>query len=411
MSNRKYEIYYCLDDKPPNRIGVLTMLESRNIKSGHVIREKTSMGNRYLYFRDHLVLSQHLNQIPTDRQYYHELIIKCFRQKPRFDIDISLSVVPVGYSIDTYADKVKDVAITSIITFFASLGITLNIESDVLIFASHGDEIGDEKRSYHIIIDNYMHASCTDASDFMRKLLEFMGKDSDYYDMLNEGHIDPRMWDRNKCLRLLGSKKDGSNRVKVFCETFTYLGNTVTHDFGMSDEFISQGHKRNHVLAKSLITFTDNCSMLPCFPTEYDTEIQNVNNETAAECMNLLPDYDKTVFSFSNIQGNRVWLKRHRPSMCGLCNKPHKTCPPYIKVIGNIAYWYCNKRIDGACITLGKCSNIVHSLPVDVTRSISMDHLMYVLGEVRTANITPTYTPPVTTYTTPPVTTYTTHHQ
>jgi len=300
------------------------------------------------------------NEVVTGRRF----------QKIRFDVDLHREISEDDSEeerekFSALGESIKDRLITSIITLLEQDGISVNIEEEVLIFTSHGIENGEQKCSYHILLDGHVHTCVEEAKAFYNAVLNLDNINKDF----NYSVIDD-IYQSNKSLRMLWCHKENSSRTKIFNETFTYLGTSYTHKF--SAKAYNSTHRDMQILALSLITFSDGCKILPKYTEDIEHfAVVNYTKEQVLEAVKLCRDYfgDRD-FVYSHVTDKGlISLKRLRPSVCSICTKirgstqlgTHHSYPPYLSIINYSVYWYCG-RAGKARIHLGNVTQSV-SIP------------------------------------------------
>lgn len=295
----------------------------------------------YGKFKTYLEYGIYQMKLPKHERCFYEIALGEKSQKPHFDIDIDDPTVN--------GDHVKDMLVDSIISI---IKIDLN---DILIYTSHGNN----KQSYHVIINNHCHANNIEAKAF--------------YDMVvNNIPIEDRKWiDRavyspTQQFRIVGSSKIGSDRTKVFQKTWTYHDKTIKHEY--PEEPDSPEHEFVMQLEESILGYTNNCRFLPSYDPKpedikhYD-DIDDVTKEDAIEGLKLVAQAgnikitdSKFPYKFMGINGPIVMLKRKKPSKCRICNRIHEHENPYLIIIGDEknVYFHCRRAPEDKKLFLGK---------------------------------------------------------
>lgn len=298
--------------------------------------------------------------VPEQRCFF-EIILGELLQKPHFDIDINLIEHP-----NIQGDQVIDNLIQTLITLFNDQGIQLNLASDILLYTSHGLN----KRSYHVVINNYCHRSNQEAKLLYEAVVQKMKPELAFF-------VDKAVYSPRQQFRIIGSQKLGSGRPKMFNETWTYQNTPITYQYVESPD--DEGHKMMMQLEASLVSNTTNCKVLSCWsqpkPPPVIPEFQeDLPREMALRalqlCANLTgmsyQDY-RFPYRLAEIKGDLVMLKRVRPSRCRICNRIHEHENPYLIVVGpeRTVYFHCRRAPDSQRLLVGKLEPYDASHPKD----------------------------------------------
>lgn len=221
---------------------------------------------------------------------HHEIIRG--KQKPHFDIDI------VG---TTDPDEVLDRFFDALCRALAVRGID---EDAILVFTS-SDEV---KHSYHVIVDGWY---CDDYRVMTAFYDEVVGGS------LFAEHID-RLYKKTHSLRILGSVKKGTQRVKEACQDSTLL--------------------------QSLVTYTVGCRRLEVDvpPPTIDDPV-DLSKDVVEQIVFLLSRREKGNFTVRRVQGSLVYLDRRRPSFCAVCRRVHESENAYVVVDDGLIYFRCHR--------------------------------------------------------------------
>lgn len=336
--------YYLLNHNPERKTRALLQDHPKSSLKNHLIVswEPVSLPDRevgntkllYSYFDSYIDFFIYSKKFIEREKTFYETIIGDFYQKPHFDVDVK--DVP---DIDNLSNYIIEKLIWSIIeTFKNKFNIDIEIEKDILLYKSHGET----KRSNHIVINNYCHANNKEARYFYDECLKLIRKNDDK-DITK--YIDHAVYGKSQQYRIVGCQKRASARPKVFCEKFIYNGVEYTHQFLENKEIC--------VLYESLVSFTSGCKLLPCIqPEETKMFLKKdgigFDEENVGFIMNCVTDYfGFGVFSYDNIQGDFLNLRRLKPSFCQYCKRIHNSQNPYITIWENNVYFNCRRSADG----------------------------------------------------------------
>lgn len=327
----------------------------------------------YSHFKSYLEYGIYQLKLPHHERCFYEIVLGESNQKPHFDIDIDTDD---NKNEDINGEDVKNNLIESIIKVLKDKDIKINLETDVLIYTSHGFKenisVGTDKdqgtpikakghkQSYHIIINNYCHANNIEAKAFYHKVVDGMNPELAQW-------VDKSVYSPTQQFRIVGSRKIGSERVKIFQKVFRYYDREITHNYPEPAE--DANHEFVMQLEESIIGYTGNCKFLPPFEPKpedvkhYDSEVDDVTPKEAHEAISLIglagniSTHDSRFpYKFMGINGPIVMLKRIKPSNCKLCCRIHEHENPYLLVIGDErnVYFHCRRAPEGKSLFLGK---------------------------------------------------------
>jgi hypothetical protein len=266
--------------------------------------------------------------LPPERRCFYEIIPGDSMQKPHFDIDVKKHEYPYD-DYDTGSDGIYQAVIAACRRILDGFGIQLTAR-DILLFTSHGGP----KRSYHVVINNYAHRNHNDAKAFYDKVVEVIAncKYTDY--------IDPAVYSSCQQFRIVGSRKHGSDRVKV-ATPFLFDGEVVAPEL----DDVS-------LLRSSLVTYACKCHILPSFhsPVPRHLSLVSYGNDDVDKALSFLRDkLPDCPFEYVGTKGPFIALKRTRPSICPLCEytktRMHEHDNSYITISKNGSVsWHCHRN-------------------------------------------------------------------
>lgn len=328
----------------------------------------------YGFFDSYLEFYEYMQKFPTTDRAFYEIIFGELPQKPHFDIDISLKDVETLYpneDIDVIAETLREYVIMGCIQVLAENLVTVDISRDVLLYSSHGED----KRSYHLVLNNKCHDGNKEAKAFydavMVKLRSYTG--GKYLDFVDRSVYSPRQQ-----FRLVGCQKQGSNRPKVFYEQFQYQQQLYTHAY--TEDVTDITFKKLTIIYESMPSFTSGCSFLPSLIPPKPVNQYNLGDMPDLEksivdyCLTMLHDKIKnSPFTVTNhhgqtititptspyvlreVQGHMITLTRQASSYCPVCKilKPHDGEHPYMIIVGGKIYWDCRRHPDGKRLFVG----------------------------------------------------------
>lgn len=289
--------------------------------------KKQSFGVEYQYahFKSHEVF--YPKYMTAEKKCFYEIISG--PQKPHFDIDLTIKECNDTYNTDAYI--IADTLVSAIIkSCLHIINITVN---DILIYNSHGQD----KLSFHIIINHHIHRDNLEAKAFYNLV----------YDMTSSllagqyvEFMDSSVYKTNQAFRLLHSHKYDNLRIKK-CHDFTYQDQVIGHEGTEMEQF-----------GKSLITNIVDCQWLPSFKTEVITPIyKDISENEYLQISKLLKLKFKNLFTIREIKDNQVFLLA--PSYyCPVCKKVHEHENPRIRIVDHSIQWNC--RRSSHWLTLGE---------------------------------------------------------
>lgn len=342
----KRQWFYLLNGKtsPEGKYSTGLLDYNSNIEGKLVVCSQPEENRRlFSLFDSHIDFFELNESMESKNRHFYEVIFGQAAQKPHFDIDFDLREIK-----NVNPENVLELLIDNIIKSLQEVNVTLNLEKDLLIYTSHGVD----KKSYHVIVNNYCHSNNIEARGFYELVISKIAKE-----IIDLNCIDPSVYSVKQQFRILGSSKPGKNRIKVLQEEFTYLGIKYIHKIDL-DKNTSKYDKllSLHNLEESLISFTPNCKILDSFVSknpkktiEYRNDNINLTNDIARCCMLLLERSMKLVDIFSNFTINKIdngliLLKIKASYNCLICKRIHEAENPYLRInIYSQVYYYCRR--------------------------------------------------------------------
>lgn len=216
----------------PNRQALMDyekLEENSFIACQHIRFPKFAIFSSYLHFTEYIFSGI----IPDRHMCFYEIIYGSSRQKPYFDIDINL---------ETDNITTEDV-ICGIGLLLKHILVILPMASldDIMVFSSHSDK----KMSYHIIVDRW----CFSNHEVNR---EFYNRVTTSFDHPLRHYIDSRVYSVKQQMRVYGSRKYGTERVKNFDLRSTWKRKIEGDD---REIFL-------HTFGGSLISHTSECKLI-----------------------------------------------------------------------------------------------------------------------------------------------------
>jgi hypothetical protein len=286
-------------------------------------------------FIDFIMLS---NKLPEHEKCFFEVIFGEFPCKPFFDIDM-----PRNPDIDDeYAIKYIERFILNVCQTFKRLfKIDLNIAHDIRLYTSHGPA----KYSFHVVITNYCLANHIQVAELCKKVI-------DISDDEDKPYIDSGIYTEIRQFRLVGSRKKGTDRVKIPARQITLANQTYLLQ---SNEIIeSDTHQISVDMQESLVNFTLDCALLPPLVLPKETRsVPDIDDEFAQKALDICKEYfdfewdsPEAPFVFRKVKRDCIYLDRRKTTYCNLCKKEHENENPFLRVI-NSGVYFCCRRVRG----------------------------------------------------------------
>lgn len=335
IHNKKWFYYLRKKKADPNRICLENHYGLDKLKTGLVVCQKTTY-ILFTYFDNLDCFLDYMDLTPHHlRSFYETIVLRT--QKPHFDVDIDLKKAPKDINDQ---EVVRDL-IRAIKTVMSDFNVNFDPIKDILLFHSNGEN----KKSYHIVIDHHYHKDNVEAFCFYEKVLEHMSPSNALY-------IDNSVYKTVQQFRMLGSKKYKTDRTKEYIVRGSYTPKNL--------------HQH------SLVSYIEGSELLPEFgDDEEDFEYENddgrqiLGNDLVMDAMNMLETYlgiSKTSpefpFIYDTTSDPFIILKRVRPSMCELCSRVHENENPYMFVSKyGLLYFDCRRTTSGKKKMLGRIRN------------------------------------------------------
>jgi hypothetical protein len=306
--------------------------------------KKDKQGHLFGYFDSYVDFFLFIQNLKPQDWSFFEVVFGNIPQKPHFDIDVSTENIERFYPGEDFKSVsllLREAVILSCQSALQDKGVTLDFERDVLIYSSHGDN----KCSYHIILNNKYHANNLEAKGFYDAVMIYVlqrteGKYARF--------VDASVYSIKQQFRMIGSQKANSGRPKIFYETFELQGRKYKHIY--SEDVSDLNIRKLVILYESLVSFTSGCTVLPSYYVEKENSYDNSNVPEVDEgmvkfCLWLMKEkIEHCPFQVSKIERNQIILVRVAPSLCPICKYVHSNNNPYIFVTGsNGVYWNCRQ--------------------------------------------------------------------
>lgn len=290
----------------------------------NIAKDTESLKKMFTIFPTPLLLFEFQESVELNRRNFYELIPGDTHQKIHFDIDIGRDLFD-SFNEENFFDELLN-------TLQKLIKVELDLQKNVLIFTSHNET----KKSYHIIIDNYCLRDCNETRKLINLIFEISPGLSSF--------IDKSIYTKNRQLRLFGSSKINSTRVKIFQPNWRFK--SIEVDYYLNDQ--------KEIFLNSLISDTSNCVELNLFSINQgiqpkkNTLIETSNNYTENDIMKLITARfpGEIFFEITNIIDNLIITKRIKSSFCEFCNHVHDHENPYLVITQNNILLYSCRRND-----------------------------------------------------------------
>ena len=328
-----------------------------------VCYEPTEDVRLYSAFKDYLEFYAYSNKFLDEAKFFHEVILADADQKPRFDIDIK-----DVEDIKAVSQGCIDELITCLISEMKEIGVTIHLERDILLFNSSDSKKG----SFHLIVDNHKHPNHVEARTLAHRII---GRMKDY-----KSYIDDQIYSSKHNLRIVDSYKHGTFRQKRWMPSFTYLGQTITHQWttDLADENLSLA-----ILEHSLITASASCTLLPILNKEVKTVVKrsNLPNDVVDRALEIFFEKqgESRTLKLAEVVGSMIILRKQSKYNCLKCNSSHENENPFLSVTDKGGVYYNCRRKPGGLhigwILGGVQDNIITSNDVTPKSDGSSPHL------------------------------------
>lgn len=358
-----------------------------NFQNSLIVAQELERGRRFTVFNSYL----EFKDIRDTTRNFHE-IVQDGPQKMRFDIDLKRNgernstqeeffmmedgdLIPASktvlesYYTEASGDQiVRDTIHTTIQCLRNAVAPRSISVQDFLIFSSHGEN----KLSYHIVLDNFYFRSNIECGELFKKVVQMRPN--------LKRVLDPQVYSKNQSFRIEGCTKFGEERYK----TWRMIEGQIVEEFGKTLILGELGVKSNIILAHSLLGYTIGCHLVRGFEKQEEApkqwkELENIPGHVMSRIQYILGDN----FAISEVRGSLIVLTRLRPWLCEICDRVHDNSSPYLTInrVGSSCSVWFHCRRSGTKMSLfdDECS--------DESESESEDELPWFLSEMRSIPI------------------------
>lgn len=318
------------------------------------LNQKGQDGRLYAFFQNYIEVMDYVNKMPTKFRCFYEVILGSCRQKPRFDLDVNVADFIKEYpgvDIDVAMNALIDAVVDSCREIITSQGLKFDIERDLLLYSSHGDDKG----SYHIVINNWYHNNNEEARAFYRAVETRVSA-------LTAGkymkYLDDSIYSSLQQFRLVGSTKYGKNRFKFYHESFVHHGVQYQHKY--LEDVSEPEVKMVTVMCESLVTFCSGCQHIPSMivrPSQISDSVATIDDIDVDNYIRMLDAaYPQHPFVYRDVSNGYINMARIEPSHCPVCKQYHEMENSIIYKRSDRVYWKCrraNKHAAGQKLLIG----------------------------------------------------------
>jgi len=294
-------------------------------------------------------------------------------------IDIDLERKEYEKISDKYPDFIlfgeilKDQIILNLTEYFKSKNITLDLSQDILLYTSHGPN----KRSYHILVDNYCFNDHQEVGDIIFNVQQSLPEEMRKF-------LDLSIYKSIQAFRTLYSCKENSYldnnvRFKTFQTEWCYFDQTIRYKYRndeirLMDEFSKNRSEldRKKLLMKINLQHAQVSCVQTYYPLQYmshmvsekyierhnkkysNVEFETITGGVEPQKSNIfklfnekLPEL-KNVYVLQDTSEGLIGLKRKRSAHCPQCRRIHDNVGAYISVIGlhGDVFFKCHRARD-----------------------------------------------------------------
>lgn len=313
----------------------------------------------YSNFTDYFSFWHYYLQTSARHRCFNEVAIESQCQKLRFDLDMPDATIEEGEILIT---KLVYVIYNTLLNY----NIVIDFNNDIFVFESH-DQIyytisnnvkpKDAKLSYHVIINNY---ACLDQLhlQFITKIITndvIASYDIDKRDQVKLW-LDDKVSNKNHPLRMYGSIKPKTHRVKQWKSTWCYYTNSVDKVLINTNLVINTlisndinkivvDQKDLAVLQASLLSWTKSCKIINIILPKIENDnidLVNIDESIVDNVKTWLTKLDlDQIFTVAKPKKGFILLKRRKSSRCPLCLRIHDASDAFIAIANNQAFFRC----------------------------------------------------------------------
>lgn len=320
---------------------------------------------------------------------FNEIIPGAWKQKPHFDLDAKSKPIENETIEDAYQRNKADCdwAVQQLILGLQKEIPGLNLERDILILPSQKN---DHKYSLHVVVDHWCCLNHIEAKAIYDACVSNVSvEEREKFSTI----VDHAVYSSLQQFRFLGSHKPGKTNYKYFLEEWEFQGKIIIHKYDVP-RIMDETHKFSLQFSASLITFTEECKILPRRILDFRPDEGDIKDRVtrlrpnpgvplpdeicirAFELFSIYLGVDaEKCFSVRETDSERgvITLNRHSETPCPLCTKlynsptSHQHENPKLQIKkknnGAISLEYtCRRAIKEKCVLFDTIGDI-HSIP------------------------------------------------
>ncbi len=336
-----------------NKKGSDALIGSRGIDTNLLYVWNAGKYSGYAAFYAPAQFYKYFANLQSESRKFHEVIFGQARQKPHYDVDVSVAAwkesdVPLDF--DAAVALCLENLITSILEVCSEIGIKVTPTENILLYSS----CGRKKASYHVIIDGWASANWQEAGAlFGRTRAKFTEKP--FGDKM-VSWLDGAVYKSVQNFRMLWSYKGDEGeerRWKNYVNPYSYLGTEIVQSTEGEADLRASGQiplLKSIIFARSLVTFTVSCETIPSIYVAKPKPVYPTNRYLSQEAISMAvglmhKGFGTHCFQLRNIEGTLINLQRMKPSWCPLCERTHQKEHAYMFVTEGQLFWRC-RRLD-----------------------------------------------------------------
>lgn len=296
-----------------------------------------------------------------------EQIVKNFISNSKFDYEVDLDTMIRDYKLQYIADKILNEFLSILVRKMTDEYPDFRLDEDLLIFSSNSYN----KKSYHIVVNSFYHMTNLDARAFYDLITYEM-------DPTFRKFVDRQVYSSIQSFRTALSYKASSSeyRIKKLMLEFKIDGETYYHNgiynklknhiirfHGPSEDEINRMEDGmldmydidrqivyiRELFRMSLVTVKndDKWIQMNSYYTkpEKDLNRKDISDDMVKDAIEHLNKYfdGNTPFEYDGCDDGFIKLKRIRPSYCQVCDRTHDKVDSYLKLYKSTLYLNCRR--------------------------------------------------------------------
>lgn len=315
-----------------NNIGNFKLQDNNLIKFRYEYILNNNDKNIFIYLNNWTQLLNLYNLIPESKRHFYEII----NNKCKFFLDLDAKCQ--DFEIEEWNKHILHIK-KELKNVFRDL---FNKDINIIEYQSYPSEI-ERKYSCHLVVPDYSFYA-DDCKNLCNILLNTL--DNKYTKI-----IDDKVYGIRRMLRLEGSTKINSTRIKVcinknniqeiinFSGLITNLENTellITKLYNINKQISNKYLHQNNII------------LLKQYNKKYNFTIDDItfiknNHKKIINKINIIHDSKRTIFILNYVIDNMLILKRISSCFCFDCKRIHEKQHPYIFVINRRLFFHCRR--------------------------------------------------------------------